>query len=418
MNTLGCKANLYDTMLIKNQLKDHHIEFVPFKEQADIYIINTCTVTNNADAQSRQLIRKAKRQAPHSVVIVTGCYTHVDEKGLREMAEVDYIFNNQEKDQIALTIGSLFPSVTTQEHHFLTDFDHKTRPFLKIQDGCHSFCSYCVIPYARTMMHSMKPQKVIEQIKHFSDQGYKEVVLTGIHLGFYGEDLDQKTDLYHLLKQLDQERVIERIRISSIDPHEITPELIQLIKESEIIQPHLHIALQYGEDTILKRMRRRDRIGVAIERIQMARKEIPNLFFGFDIIVGFPGESDQIFQTCINTLNILQPDYLHVFPYSKRPFTQAAQFDQQVHGKIIKKRAKTLRTLSMQFTQNRYKREIGSIYRVLIEQSIVLNHIHYLMGHTDHFLPVLIPNAQYKKHQFVTAQLNEVVGDYLVGSVV
>lgn len=405
-------------MLIKNRLRHERIKFVSFKEVADIYLINTCSVTNNADTQSRQLIRRAKRLAPDSVVIVTGCYAHVARETLEQFPGVDYLFDNKEKDQIVDKIALLFQlEISPLEDNLLTDFENKTRPFLKIQDGCHSFCSYCVIPYARTVQHSMPPEDVVKQIKLFAQQGYREVVLTGIHLGYYGEDLEQKIDLVGLLQLLDQEKPIDRIRISSIDPHEITPEFIMLLKKSDVIQPHLHIALQYGEDTVLERMKRRDTVALVMEHLGNAKKEIPDLLYGFDIIIGFPGESDENFQSCYETVKALNPSYLHVFPYSKRPFTEAASFKEQVHGHIIKERSKEMRELGAELRRIRFQRELGRSYDVLFESIIKIDGVEYLQGHTGNFLPVIVAKETAEKHQIMTVSIEKIVGDYLSGSV-
>ncbi len=394
-NTLGCKANKYDTMLIEQNLKQYPVEITDFENFADIYIINTCSVTNHSDMESRQLIRKAKKHNPNAEILVTGCYVDVSKDNLEIMNEITKLFTNKEKNLIAKYIKEkYFDEIQAEEITFIHQFEHQTRPFIKIQDGCLSFCSYCVIPYARSVMQSMEKEKIVEQINIFSKNGYKEVVLTGIHLGYYGLDIkNEKINLNSLLKYLDINANIERIRISSIDPHEIDEEFVDIIKNSKKFQNHLHIALQYGNDFILEKMRRNYSVEQSVKNIKYAQEQIKDLNIGFDIIVGFPFENDESFEETYKTVELLNPGYLHVFPYSKRPLTEASKYNHSINGTIIKERSKKLRNLGEQLKIKYINSKLNEVYDVLFEEVVEIDNKKYLSGYTSNYLNVFVEQS-------------------------
>lgn len=391
ITTLGCKTNQFDSAIMEDSLKQGDFRLISFSDQADIYIINTCTVTHKSDFQSRQLIRRAKRQNPDAKIIVAGCYAQVSPEEVARIEGVDYVIGNTGKVDIAQVLGSgamgQGPEVETQHAMSLQDkiittnvfkekevkgfqvssFSEQTRAYLKIQEGCHAFCSYCVVPYARGESRSVSQAEVMDGLKKLVDSGYKEVVLTGIHLGYYGEDLSPATDLLTLLKGIDKEFPKLRIRISSLEPTEITDEFIEFISVSSAVCNHLHIPLQSGDDKILKAMNRRYTSSFFSSVIDKLADNIKDIGIGVDVIAGFPGEGEEEFLNTYNLLKGLPISYLHVFPYSKRKGTPAAGFLNHLHPNIIKERCELLRELSEEKKKEFMGRFIGKEVSALVE---------------------------------------------------
>ena len=377
--TLGCKVNQYESEALIDALERKGYALVPFGEGADITIINTCTVTHRADFQSRQRVRRAFRSNPNSLILVTGCYPQVDPEAFLKMHEVNYLLGNGEKNRIPDLLPLMqkgeFPRVQVgdiqRERRFselpLHSFHHHTRAFLKIQDGCNAYCSYCIVPHARGRPRSLQPERVVENLKGLKEKGFKEVVLTGIHLGAYGLDLNPSFSLERLMRRLEKEETPDRIRLSSIEPGDFSPELISTLSQSSKICPHLHISIQSGDDEILKKMNRDYDRSFLSDLIQELYLRIPTLSIGADVIVGFPGETEEKFKRTYGLVESLPFSYLHVFPFSRRKKTPAFQFPQMVEGREITKRAETMRELGKQKRHAFYRRFLHQELHVLVE---------------------------------------------------
>ncbi|MDO8444605.1 MAG: tRNA (N(6)-L-threonylcarbamoyladenosine(37)-C(2))-methylthiotransferase MtaB [Deltaproteobacteria bacterium] len=360
ITTLGCKTNQLDSAVMEESLKNGDFRLTDFSGLADVYIINTCTVTHKSDFQSRQLIRRAKRQNPYAKVVVAGCYAQVSPEEVAGIEGVDYVIGNTGKIDIAAILrrdvppGRLYPEIITTDIFKETEvkgfkvsnFSGQTRAYLKIQEGCHAFCSYCIVPYARGGSRSVNPAEVMDGLNRLIDEGYKEVVLTGIHLGYYGEDLQPRTELLALIKMIDREFPTLRVRISSLEPMEITDEFIEFLSTSSAICNHLHIPLQSGDDTILNAMNRRYTSSYFASVIEKVADKVKEIGIGIDVIAGFPGEGEGEFLNTFNLLKGLPISYLHVFPYSKRKGTPAADYPNHVPPEKINERSEMLRRLS------------------------------------------------------------------------
>ena len=355
--TLGCKVNQFDSQVIREELEQCGFREVPFSCDADLYIVNTCTVTGRADYQSRHLVRRAHRTNPRGVIIVTGCYAEVFPDSVRALKGVSAVLGNEAKREIASLAPSLasekqpvvkIPKVADGPLHGcgIDGFFHHSRAVLKIQEGCNGACSYCILPQARGRSRSLPRERVLEQLSRLSRRGYEEVVLTGVHLGCYGLDLSPPTSLGELVEEIEQRPdVPSRIRLSSLEPTDINDSLISAVKGSGKICPHLHIPLQSGDNEILSLMNRgytREWFRALIDRIVEA---IPGVCIGFDVIGGFPGEGEMHFENTLNLIASLPIAYLHVFPFSPRPETPAFDFSPKVKGDEVRRRCRILRQL-------------------------------------------------------------------------
>ncbi|MDO8549755.1 MAG: tRNA (N(6)-L-threonylcarbamoyladenosine(37)-C(2))-methylthiotransferase MtaB, partial [Ignavibacteria bacterium] len=340
LHTLGCKLNFSETSTIGNEFLRNGFGIVDFKEKADVYVLNTCTVTQNAEKDCRQLVRKVLKQNPEAYIIVTGCYAQLRPKEIADIKGVDVILGSNEKFKLFSLIDNfqkrnlacIFVSPTDELNDFgpahSTDADSRTRAFLKIQDGCDYKCSFCTIPLARGLSRSMNPDDVIYQFKNLVKEGYKEIILTGVNVGDYGKSYS--TNLYNLLLKLVNIDGDFRIRISSMEPNLLSDEIIELTAKNEKMCKHFHIPLQSGSPKILKLMRRRYKAEDYSELIYKCKSKIPDLGIGVDVIVGFPGETEEDFLQTYNFLNELPVSYLHVFTYSERPDTKAIEFENPV----------------------------------------------------------------------------------------
>jgi threonylcarbamoyladenosine tRNA methylthiotransferase MtaB len=377
--TLGCKVNQFESEALMDAFEQRGYLLIPFGEGADVTVINTCTVTHRADFQSRQLIRRAFRSNPKSVIIVTGCYSQIQPDTLSRMEGVKYVLGNREKGQIPdllplMEKGELSPVqvASIQEQRFFSDiplpsFHCHTRAFLKIQDGCNARCSYCIVPYARGPSRSLLPDQVIEHLKVLKQKGFKEVVLTGIHVGAYGHDLVSPFPLEKLVGRIEEEDTPERIRLSSVEPLDFSEDLIALLSQSKKVCPHLHIPIQSGDDEVLKRMNRNYDRSFLSDLTQGLHRRIPRLSIGADVIVGFPGETDERFESTYGLIQSLPFSYLHVFPFSKRKGTPAFQFPQRVDEAVIRKRAEEMRRLGKEKRQAFYRQFLLQELKVLVE---------------------------------------------------
>ena len=426
ITTLGCKVNQYDSATMEESLRGKGYQFVDFATHADIYIINTCTVTKKTDYQSRQLIRRAKKVNPHAKIIVTGCYAQIAPQVIAEIPGVSLILGNVQKQQITDFItnnpGEKSPHIIVsdinQETCFndppLHSFFHHTRAFLKIQDGCESFCSYCIIPYARGKCRSLDSEEVLKRLFMLSESGFKEVVLTGIHLGAYGIDFNPPFSFLKLLQLIEKNKPVPRIRLSSLEPMDITNDLIDFLSTSETICPHLHLPLQSGDDAILKRMNRPYRSSGFEKMVKALVSNIPHLCLGVDVIAGFPGESDHHFSNTHKLLEELPINYFHVFPFSQREKTKAATFPDQVSSKTIKTRSEELRKLGKSKREQFYSDYLGKSLKVLIEgkrdrQSDLLK------GRSRNYIPVLLEGPDTLKNQEVEVEITRFEGEQVWG---
>lgn len=372
IHTFGCKVNIYESEFITNLMQESGYKLVDFNEQADIYIINTCTVTNEADKKDRKLIHTTRNNHKESILIVAGCYAQLNPNDI----DADIIIGNKHKSRIIELIEKYQKnkekiilvediSKTNFEDMYINRFTTHTRAFVKIQDGCNAFCAYCTIPYARGGLRSKDFNKVIQEVTDLVNNGYKEIVLTGIHTGRYG--IEQNTNLETLLKELVNIKGIFRIRLSSIEINEITDGIIELIKNNSVMAKHLHIPIQSGSNTILKNMNRLYDLDFFIKRIEYIRKEIPDISITTDLIVGFPGETEELFKETIDTLNKIKFTKIHTFPYSKRSGTKAASMPNQVDGLVKKCRVKEVLTLSDKYELEYYNKHLNKEYDGIVE---------------------------------------------------
>jgi threonylcarbamoyladenosine tRNA methylthiotransferase MtaB len=402
LTTLGCKVNQYESAALAEDLRKKGFSLVSFRSPADIYIINTCTVTAFSDFQARQLIRRAKRSNPQAKIIVTGCYAQVAAADIAVLNGVNLVVGNNQKHTIPALLqkgvinskGTLSDDIFQQNSFceiLLDKMPGRTRAFLKIQDGCNSFCSYCIVPFARGKSRSLPPEKVLKAVNIFALNDYREIVLTGIHLGTYGYDLNPPTNLTSILRQIMNGRKNVRFRLSSIEPREITDELLHLLNKEDILCPHLHIPLQSGDDKILQLMKRDYDsyfYRMLIEKISIV---LSDLAIGVDVMVGFPGEGDAEFNNTFKLLQDLPVAYLHVFPYSERPGTTAQKLYPKVPEKTKKERASILRNLSSKKREEFSLRFLGKKLDVLVEKGKD-KRTGLMKGFSNNYLPVLLEN--------------------------
>lgn len=377
--TLGCKVNQYDTDAVLTQFLEAGYTVVDFDEKADVYIINTCTVTNMGDRKSRQMIRRAYRNNPSAKVVVMGCLAQTSPEEVGEIEGVNLIVGTDQRGRILELVESLeitqreslvedIFAVRDFEELSVTDFAGRTRAVIKIQDGCNQFCSYCRVPYARGRSRSRHPQNVIDHVESVVRGGFKEIVLTGIHLGLYGRDLNPPVTLESIIRQIADIPGVLRLRLGSIEPHEITDQLLELVANNPVVCEHLHIPLQSGSDRILERMRRSYTTGEYREIVEKVRAEVPELAVTTDIIVGFPGETEQDFLETMEFAEEMGFSRLHVFKYSKREGTPAASFPQQIPNKVKDIRSKRLIKLGHSMAQDYHRLFLGKTVYVLVEE--------------------------------------------------
>ncbi|HAF99829.1 MULTISPECIES: tRNA (N(6)-L-threonylcarbamoyladenosine(37)-C(2))-methylthiotransferase MtaB [Paenibacillus] len=377
--TLGCKVNFYDTEAIWQYFKNEGYEQVDFEQTADVYLINTCHVTNTGDKKSRQMIRRAVRRNPEAIVAVTGCYAQTSPAEILDIPGVDLVIGNQDRDKIMDFIHDIektrqpinavrnIMKTRVFEEMDVPDFAERTRAFLKIQDGCNNFCTFCIIPWSRGLSRSRDPKSIIKQAHQLVDAGYKEIVLTGIHTGGYGDDLENYR-LSDLLWDLDRVDGLERIRISSIEASQIDDKMLDVLNRSSKMCRHLHIPLQAGDDTVLKRMRRKYTTEEFYNKMGLIRQAMPDVGITTDVIVGFPGETDEMFRNGYDLMKAIQFSEMHVFPYSKRTGTPAARMEDQVDEEVKNARVHDLIDLSEQLQLAYAERFVGQVLEVIPER--------------------------------------------------
>ena len=371
ITTLGCKVNQFEGSSLAEQLATSGYCQVPFSEESDIYIVNSCTVTTRSDRDSRRLIRRAHRKNPNALIIVTGCYAQVSPKEVRALPEVHLVIGNADKHDFLTLLDQNRSRVTSYKDAPkspvlpLTSYSDQTRAFLQIQNGCDSGCSYCIVPTARGNSRSVPYSQIIKTAQSLCDAGHHELVLTGIHIGAYGLDLASPKNLYDLVTQLLSDCNVERIRLGSLEPTELSDQLIELIASHDRLCNHLHIPLQSGSDTILASMNRHYTRSFYAERIMRASAAMPNAFIAADLIVGYPGESDADFQDSIDLLEGLPISDLHIFPYSRRPGTKADQQPGHLPPAVISERASYAQALGQKKRFQFLERAVGSTVSVL-----------------------------------------------------
>jgi len=400
--TLGCKLNFSETSTIARNFQQEGFERVDFEEVADIYVINTCSVTENADKQFKQIVKKALKNNEKAFVAAVGCYAQLKPEELAAVDGVDLVLGATEKFKITDYLNDLTKndlgevhSCEIEEANFYVgsySIGDRTRAFLKVQDGCDYKCTYCTIPLARGISRSDELQNVLNNAKEISQQGIKEIVLTGVNIGDYGKgefgNKKHEHTFLELVQALDEVEGIERLRISSIEPNLLKNETIEFVSKSRTFVPHFHIPLQSGSNEVLKKMKRRYLRELYVDRVNKIREVMPDACIGVDVIVGFPGETDEHFLETYHFLNDLDISYLHVFTYSERDNTEAAEMEGVVHGNVRSKRSKMLRGLSVKKRRAFYESQLGTTRTVLFEAENKEGHIH---GFTENYVKVKTP---------------------------
>ena len=419
--TLGCKLNFSETSTISREFTKNGYEKVDFDKKSDIYIINTCSVTHNADKEFKYLVNKTKKNNPNSYVVAIGCYAQLKPKEISSIDGVDLVLGADKKFDILNYLE--FDKKISQKYHScqISDvnkfkpshsFGDRSRSFLKIQDGCDYQCSYCTIPLARGKSRSPSINNVTDSIKSLLDKGVKEVVLTGVNIGDFGifdPKKPRQNNFLDLLNQISKIKDLKRLRISSIEPNLLNNDIIDLVSESEKILPHFHIPLQSGSDKILKLMKRRYLRNVYESRFEYIRKRIPNACIGSDVIVGFPGEDELEFTETYNFLKSIDISYLHVFSYSERSNTSSLLLNQKVSKIIKNKRSKILRELSNSKKLEFYKKNINNSHNVLFETE---NKNGYIYGYTENYVRVKSLWSNSKQNEIVNCYLDSIDSDF------
>ena len=416
MLTLGCKVNAYESEYVINELRKNNYEIKEFTDICDVYIINTCTVTNTSDIKSKKMIRAAIKRNPSACVVAMGCFIEANKD--YETEGLDIVIGNKDKSKIVELLDNYFKKqsmikrlyseeFTSFEDMYITDFPGRTRAFVKIQDGCENFCSYCIIPFVRGKCRSKNKEEVIKEVRSLVANGYQEIVLTGIHTGNYGVDLD--TNFATLLKELVTIKGLKRLRISSIEITEFTEEVLAVIKNSSIIVDHMHIPLQAGSDEVLKLMNRKYDLEYFYNKIKKIRDIRPQISITTDVLVGFPGETEELFQRTIQTCRDLELTKLHVFPFSLRKGTKAEILPNHIEVEEKKARARRLLEVSKELELKYYNKYIDKEVDVLIETT----KDGYSLGHTGNYLHVKI-NKELEHNTFVTVKIKSIDYPYCI----
>ncbi len=435
LHNLGCKVNAYETEAMAELLKNRGYEIVPFGAEADIYIINTCTVTNIADRKSRQMLHKAKKRNPDAVIVAAGCYVQAAERELVQDDSVDIIVGNNRKKEIADIIEDYLErmeeerniskkkGIHVEENGILTDYEYltidsmeeHTRAYMKIQDGCNQFCTYCIIPYARGRVRSRKLPDIMEEAERLASSGYQEVVLTGIHLSSYGVDFkDEKISLVHVLREIGNHPGIKRIRLGSLEPGIITDEFMQEVVKIPSFCPQFHLSLQSGCDKTLERMNRKYTSGEYLNRCECIRKYYPDAAITTDVIVGFPGETEEEFAETRQFLERVKFSKIHVFKYSRREGTKAAGMEHQVADSVKAARSDELTALEEQMRAEYLERLTGTEQEVLFEESVRIGEQEYFIGHTKEYVKTAVLTDQDLTNKILTVKIKNLLNTEIV----
>ena len=421
-HTMGCKTNFSDTSTISNEMLSHGYQKVSYKEEADIYVLNTCSVTENADKEARKLIRQARRRNPYAKIAVIGCYAQLQPDQISNIAGVDLVLGASEKFNLLTHLNSLNDNNKSkivrlpinQNNSFQSSFTNgeRTRSYLKIQDGCNYNCSFCTIPLARGRSRSDTIENTVKIAQNIADSGAKEIVLTGINIGDFGSTNNE--NFFQLIKTLDNLKGIERFRISSIEPNLLSNDIISFCANSNKFVPHFHIPLQSGSDSILQSMKRRYNTDLYKSRVEHIKKIIPDCCIGVDVIVGYPGEKEDHFEQTYSFIESMDVSYLHVFSYSKRKDTFAASLNDQVTKERKEYRSKALHYLSNKKKKQFYNQYINKIRPVLVEQSINGK----IQGFTDNYIKVNVDQELSCYNKIIPVLLNENKGNYMQGEII
>lgn len=422
--TLGCKVNTYETEVNIEMFKEAGYEIVPFNEEADVYVINTCSVTNQSDVKSRKIIREATKKNKDAIVVVMGCYSQIKYLEASKIPGVSIVIGTNNKSNILELINEykktgkqivrIFDLKDVKfENMNLNKYENHTRAFVKVQDGCNNFCTYCIIPYSRGNVRSKEKNLVIKEISTLAHNGYKEVVLTGIHTGHYGLDL-KEYDFSDLLREIEKIDGLERIRISSIEIMELNDKFIETLKNSKKIVNHIHIPLQSGSNEILKKMNRRYNMDEFISKINEIRSIRPNIAITTDVIVGFPGETEELFNETVESIKKIKFAEMHVFPYSRREGTLASAMPNQVDGNVKKERVRKLISLSEELKNEFYKSLIGTEEELLVEKYID----GYLVGHLSNYGLCKVKSDKELLNEILKVKLSSYENDCFVGTIV
>lgn len=424
LHNLGCKVNAYETEAMQEMLEKEGYEIVPFKEGADIYIINTCTVTNIADRKSRQMLHRARKMNPGAIVVAAGCYVQAQENEHHELDScIDIVIGNNKKQDLIQILDEYESKCKTEE---VIDINHTneyenlnlshtgehTRAYIKVQDGCNQFCSYCIIPFARGRVRSRSLEDVVQEVTTLSGNGYKEVVLTGIHLSSYGVDFEEqearkKTDLLTLILAVHEIPGIERIRLGSLEPRIITEEFAKTIAGLPKMCPHFHLSLQSGCDATLKRMNRRYTTGEYYEKCELLRKYFDHPALTTDVIVGFPGETEEEFEESKAFVDKVNFYETHIFKYSKREGTRAAVMENQVPEQIKAERSAQLIELGAKKQEAYEKEMVGKDVEILVEEPAQINGKEVQVGHTKEYIKVALESDENLQNQIVKARIDD-----------
>lgn len=422
--TLGCKVNQYDTATMETFLSGAGCRVVPFDDGADVYVVNTCTVTDRADADSRRMARRARRRNPAARVIVTGCYAQTSAQEALAVDGVDYVVGigrlpdilRAVRGEIAAEESRIFVHDVRKDTEVRTlgadVFSGQTRAFLKVQEGCDLFCTFCIVPFSRGKSRSVEPRRVVAELEKLAARGFREVVLTGVHLGGYGRDLSTDIDLAALVEMIAERSPIERVRLSSIDPPEMTRRLLRTVADSDVLCPHFHMPVQSAADPVLQRMRRQYDVAELSEVVEEIAEILPNCGLGTDVIAGFPGESEADFEAGMERLSSMPFTYFHVFPYSKRRGTTAAKASDALPRELVLARARRLRELGERLRVDFHRRHVGARLSVLIEHKRD-SESGSLIGYDPSYLRVLVDGGDELMNRVVSARAIEQVGDRL-----
>lgn len=427
LHNLGCKVNAYETEAMQQMLEAAGYEIVPFEPGADIYVINTCSVTNIADRKSRQMLHKAKKMNPDAIVVAAGCYVQADTKKAEADASIDIIIGNNKKQELIPILESYRTGhqKTTEcvdinhtkeyENLEIDRTEEHTRAYLKVQDGCNQFCTYCIIPYARGRIRSKKTEDVVNEVKRLAASGCQEVVLTGIHLSSYGKERpEDQENLLTLIQEVHQVDGIERIRLGSLEPGIITEEFAAAISSLPKVCPHFHLSLQSGCTTTLKRMNRRYTAEEYREKCEILRKYYPAPALTTDVITGFPGETEEEFEESRSFVDSIHFYETHIFPYSKREGTKAAGMPDQLTEQVKKERSRILIALGKEHQREYMEQFLGQEKEVLFEEQQTVEGQEYWTGHTMEYLKIAVISEENLENKRVMVQFREMIGQDLI----
>ncbi len=426
LHNLGCKVNAYETEAMQHLLEEAGYEIVPFTQKADVYVINTCSVTNMADRKSRQMLHKAKKNNPDSIVVAAGCYVQTSEKEVLNDLSVDIVIGNDRKhdlvrlleeysmDSVNDTVDDINDGKHDFEELFIDQTKEHTRAFIKVQDGCNQFCSYCIIPYARGRVRSRRFENVIAEVERLAANGFKEVVLTGIHLSSYGVDFEEATGLLELIQAVNAVKGIERIRLGSLEPKIVTEHFASELSKLDKICPHFHLSLQSGCDATLKRMNRKYTTKEYERGCELLRKYFVHPAITTDVIVGFPGETEEEFEQTKAYLEHIHFYEMHIFKYSKRKGTRAAVMPDQIDEQIKAARSEKLIALGHDMSKEFRKFYIGKNEEVLFEEKAVIGDKEYFVGYTKEYVKVAKETAENLENQIVSGRISGMLTDEIL----